>query len=120
MFCLICLRDWTPERRHLCPNCIIEDCMVPCDDQLAVNIRLCPRGHDGQFELSAKLTHGVGISLTKMAVSRRRVKVEFDEPPPRQMRRCGIMGGSDHVGFSDMVSLQTRMAEAVNVPRISS
>ena len=94
--------------------------MVPYDDKLAVAIRLCPRGHDGQFELSAKLTHGVGMALTMMAVSRRRIKVEIEEPEPRKMRRCGIMAGSDHVGFSDMVSLQTRMAEAVEVPGTSS
>ena len=99
-FCLLCLQPCAPQQRHLCPFCLIEDCIVDWNDELADAVRSCPRGLDGKYEPTPNVKYRLGTALIKMAVSRRRVKVEIEEPEPRLIRRCGLMADSADLGLA--------------------
>ena len=105
--CSTGLRSVCPARRRLCPYCQIEDCIVDWDDDLPSAVRACPPGLGGQYELTPSVKYRLGTALIKMAVSRRRVKIEIEEPEPRLIRHCGLMAGSADLALGDMVPLDT-------------
>ena len=90
VFCLMCEDRVQQLVRDCCPNCALQDVMISLEDPLAVELLAQERDIHNKLILSHRLLRLIARTTVEQVPSRRRVKLEPDAPPQREIRRCGF------------------------------
>ena len=105
VFCLICEDRVQQVLRDCCPDCKLQDVTIPLDDPVAIEALEQERDRSSKLILSVRLVRLISRTLTINVLSRRRVKLEQEEPLNREIRRVGFSPGTTDLSFGTLIPM---------------